>query len=104
MASDLLAIARSGAQAARSALDVTAQNIANGSPDGYVRRSVALAEVAAPGGAGTSSGAVLSGVRLAGIVRNADQFRQSEARRTGSDTARAEAEVTGLENVEAAVE
>ena len=38
MASDLLSIAASGAEAARGALDVTAQNIANASTDGYVRR------------------------------------------------------------------
>ena len=38
------------------------------------------------------------------IVRNADAFRQSEVRRTGSDTARADAEVKGLGNTEAALE
>ncbi|MEC7399287.1 MAG: flagellar basal body protein, partial [Pseudomonadota bacterium] len=38
MASDLLSIAVSGARAARGALDVTAQNIANASSDGYTRR------------------------------------------------------------------
>jgi flagellar hook-associated protein 1 FlgK len=38
------------------------------------------------------------------VVRNADAFRQSEVRRTGSDTARADAEVTGLSNVETALE
>ena len=42
MASDLLSIGASGARAARAALDVTAQNIANASSDGYVRRSVRL--------------------------------------------------------------
>jgi flagellar hook-associated protein 1 FlgK len=34
MASDLLSIGASGARAARGALDVTAQNIANASSDG----------------------------------------------------------------------
>ena len=52
MASDLLSIAKSGANAARIALDVTAQNIANASSEGYVRRSVSLQEVAASGGLG----------------------------------------------------
>ena len=51
MASDLLSIAASGARAARGALDVTAQNIANASSDGYVRRSLRIEEVAASGGA-----------------------------------------------------
>jgi flagellar hook-associated protein 1 FlgK len=104
MASDLLSIGKSSAQAARIALDVTAQNIANASTDGYVRRSVALSEAASSGGIGQSGDISLSGVRLKGIVRNADLFRQSEVRRTGADAARANAEVAGLENIESAVE
>ncbi|WP_068078131.1 flagellar hook-associated protein FlgK [Novosphingobium lentum] len=104
MASDLLSIARSGAQAARIALDITGQNIANASTEGYVRRTANLAEVAASGGALQSGDVSLSGVRLASVVRNADPFRQSEVRRTGSDAARAQAEVDGLQNVQSAVE
>ena len=104
MASDLLSIAKSGAKAARIALDVTAQNIANASSEGYVRRSVALSEVAASGGVGRIGDISLSGVRLDRVVRNADVFRQAEARRTGADAARADAEVAGLENIEAAIE
>lgn len=104
MASDLLSIAKSGANAARIALDVTAQNIANASSEGYVRRSVSLQEVAASGGIGRIGDVSLSGVRLDSVVRNADVFRQSEVRRTGADAARANAEVAGLENIEAAIE
>ncbi len=104
MASDLMSIARSGTRAARIALDVTAQNIANASSEGYVRRSVSLSEVVATGSIGGTGQPALSGVRLAGIVRNADPFRQAEVRRTGSDAARAGAEVAGLQNVESAVE
>ncbi|MFT4025181.1 MAG: flagellar hook-associated protein FlgK [Novosphingobium sp.] len=104
MASDLLSIGKSGANAARIALDVTAQNIANASSEGYVRRSVSLKEVASAGGIGQSGDISLSGVRLSAIVRNADLFRQSEVRRTGADAARANAEVAGLENIESAVE
>lgn len=104
MASDLLSIGKSGANAARIALDVTAQNIANASSEGYIRRSVSLKEVASAGGIGQSGDISLSGVRLNAIVRNADLFRQSEVRRTGADAARANAEVAGLENIESAVE
>ncbi len=104
MASDLLSIGLSGAKAARAALDVTAQNIANASTDGYVRRSVSLTEVASTGYNQNVGDISLSGVRVERIVRNADAFRQSEVRRTGSDTARADAEVKGLGNVEAALE
>ena len=64
MASDLLAIAKSGAKAARTALDVTAQNIANASSDGYIRRSVRLEEVSAAGGYGRVGDVSLSGVRV----------------------------------------
>ena len=104
MASDLLSIARSGAQAARIALDVTAQNIANAATTGYVRRSVALADVASRGASGAVADVSFSGVRLDHIVRNADAFRQSEVRRTGADAARAHAEVDGLTKGQAAIE
>lgn len=104
MASDLLSIGKSGAQAARIALDVTAQNIANASSEGYVRRSVSLAELSSTGAFGQAGAVSLSGVRLQSVVRNADLFRQSEVRRTGADAARASAEVAGLENIESAVE
>ncbi len=104
MASDLLSIATSGARAARAALDVTAQNIANASSEGYVRRSVEMAEVSAAGGQNRVGDISLSGARIAGINRNADMFRQAEVRRTGSDLARADTELRGLENIEASVE
>ena len=104
MASDLLSIATSGTRAARLALDVTAQNIANASSDGYVRRTLRLEELASSGGIGRIGDLSLSGVRLAGVVRNADLFRQAEVRRTGADAARGEAEVAGLENIQTAVE
>lgn len=104
MASDLLSIARSGARVARTALDVTSNNIANASSEGYVRRSVAVSELAGTTSLSAPGAITLAGARITGIVRNADVFRQSEVRRTGSDAARASAEVQGLENVEAAIE
>ncbi|AKH44175.1 flagellar hook-associated protein 1 FlgK [Altererythrobacter atlanticus] len=104
MASDLLQIAASGARAARGALDVTAQNIANASSDGYVRRSVTIEEVTASGGMRRVHDISLSGSRVTGINRNADMFRQSEVRRTVSDLARSDAELTALQNLEASVD
>ncbi|HEY6817377.1 MAG TPA: flagellar basal body protein, partial [Croceibacterium sp.] len=104
MASDLLSIAASGARAARSALDVTAQNIANASSDGYVRRSARMEEVSAAGGQLRVGDISLSGVRISGIARNADLFRQAEVRRTNADASRASAELSGLQNIESAVE
>ncbi|MXP27616.1 flagellar hook-associated protein FlgK [Porphyrobacter algicida] len=104
MASDLLTIGASGARAARSALDVTAQNIANANTEGYVRRSVSLEEVAGAGSAWRQQDLTLAGVRVAGVDRNVDLFRQSEVRRTSGDASRASAELQGLENIESAVE
>ena len=104
MASDLLSIAFSGARAARGALDVTAQNIANASSDGYTRRSLRLEEVSATGGAGRVGDISLSGARIAAIRRNADPFLQGEVRRTGGDLARANVELNGLRNMESALE
>ena len=104
MASDLLSIATSGVKAARLALDVTAQNIANASSEGYVRRSLRLEELASSGGFMRIGDVSLSGVRLDRVVRHADVFRQAEVRRTGADAVRGAAEVAGLENVQTAVE
>lgn len=104
MASDLLSIGLSGAKAAKIGLDVTAQNISNAATDGYVRRTIGLTEVASTGYNQNVRDVSLSGVRVEKIVRNADAFRQSEVRRTGADTARANAEVKGLGNIESALE
>ena len=104
MVGDLLLIGKTGAQAARAALDVTAQNIANANNADYTRRTVALAEAAATGGIGRSNGVRLAGVRIDGITRTASAFLQSEARRTASDTARADTQLAGLRDAEAAVE
>lgn len=104
MSSDLLSIAKSGAKAARVSLDVTAQNIANASTEGYVRRTVALKELAGVGSLMNGSQVTLAGVRVDAFIRNADAFRLSEVRRTTSDAVRAGAEVSGLESIETAVE
>ncbi len=104
MSGDLLSIARSGANAARAALDVTAQNIANASTDGYVRRSVRVEDVTASSLVSNQSNATLSGVRVVGTIRNADAMRSAEVRRTGADAARVGAEVDAYTDVENAVE
>ena len=104
MTSSLLSIGASGAIAAEIALDVTGQNISNASTDGYVRRSTNNAEVASASSWSTANDVSLSGVTVSGITRNADTFLEAEARRTASDTARANSAVSGLTNVENAVE
>lgn len=104
MGADLISIAKSGAAASRAALDLTAQNIANASSEGYVRRTLSVSELSANSGMAAPTALNLAGVRVTGVTRNADVFRQSEVRRTGADAARASAEVQGLENIESAVE
>jgi flagellar hook-associated protein 1 len=104
MPSDMLQIAASGVRAARAGLEVTSQNIANAGTEGYVRRSVRLAELAMSGGLERTGDNSFTGVWIDGVTRNADLFRQSEVRRTGADQARSGAELTGLENIEMAVE
>ena len=104
MSSDMLTIAASGTRAARAALDVTAQNIANASTEGYVRRSVTLADLSSPNARASYGDVSQFGVRVVGISRNVDSFLQAEARRTGSDATRADTLVTGLGNLNNAVE
>ncbi len=104
MSSDLLNIAATGVRAARAALDVSSQNIANAATTGYVRRSIQLSELGGATGFGYNGTLSLNGVRVAGITRNVDAFRQYEARRTGSDAARAGTELAAYQNAESALE
>lgn len=104
MATDLINIGATGANAARSALSVTAQNIANANNPGYSRRTIELAEVSATGGIGRMGDSRMSGVRVEGIGRTTSIFLQVEARRTGSDLARADVQLAGLKAAEVAAE
>lgn len=104
MTSSLIQIGKSGAMAARSALELTAQNIANASNPDYARRTLSLEEVASRGRIGYEPGGVLSGVRPDQVLRSNSTFLQNEARRTSGDLARAEAELAGLSSAESAIE
>lgn len=104
MSGNLILIGKSGASAARSALELTAQNIANAGNATYARRTLSLSEVAATGGIGMGGSAALSGVRVDSVLRTQSLFLQNEVRRTTSDISRASAELQGLKNAESAVE
>lgn len=104
MSGNLILIGKSGANAARSALELAAQNIANAGNATYARRTLSVAEVAATGGIGTSDSAALSGVRVDSVHRTQALFLQTEVRRSTSDISRAEAELRGLTNAESAIE
>lgn len=104
MSGALLTIGKSGALAARAALELAGQNIANAGNGGYTRRTLGLGEIVATGGIGLTRSTALGGVRASGVERAEAQFLHTEARRTGSDLARAQAEVGGLRAAEAALE
>lgn len=104
MASDLLLIGKSGTVAARSALELTAQNIANADNENYSRRTIGLAEIISTGSIAGYSDSALGGVRVDRVLRTDAVFLQNQARRTGGDLARADAELAGLQATEAAIE
>lgn len=104
MASDMLSIGASGLRAAQAQLDVTSQNIANAATPGYTRRSVTQSDLTGVNVNGTYGVVSQWGVRVSGVVRNADAASASEMRRTGSDAARADTLVAGLTTVSDAVD
>lgn len=96
MSANMIAIASSGLRAARAALEVTSQNIANAGTEGYVRRSVSLSELSANNLRSSYGEVSQLGVRVSGITRNVSGFDQAEVRRTTADAARADTLVEGL--------
>ncbi|RZM05549.1 MAG: flagellar hook-associated protein FlgK, partial [Sphingomonas sp.] len=90
--SDLLSIGASALSTYRTALAVVGDNVANSGTAGYVRRDVHIKSAATVGSASPlySDGAGAGGVRVAGLVRAADAFRDADARLTASDSARAD--------------
>lgn len=104
MAGNLIQIGKSGTIAARTALELTAQNIANAANESYARRSAGMAEVMATGGVVYQSDSAPAGVRVDKVLRSDSLFLQNQARRTNSDFARAGTELAGLANAEAAIE
>lgn len=96
MGANMIAIASSGLMAARAAMEVTSQNIANASTEGYVRRSVSLSELSANNLRSSYGEVSQLGVQVSAINRNVSTFDQGEVRRTTSDASRADALVDGL--------
>lgn len=75
----ILSIAYSGLNAFQRALDVTGNNIANATTRGYSRQSIQFTPSISHKYAGSYMG---SGVSVASIYRNADQFANSQVRNT----------------------
>ncbi len=104
MSSVLINIGRGGASAARTALELTAQNIANANNSDYARRTLGQTEVVSTATVGLFTSTALSGVRIDGVRRSDNFLLQSQARSTASDLARADAEISGLRAAETAIE
>jgi flagellar hook-associated protein 1 FlgK len=104
MTTNLISIGRSGAAAARAGIEVTAQNIANAANPDYVRRSIQLGELVGTATIDFDTTSALSGVRVGGITRPDSELIVRRARDSGSDLARADAELTGLRDAESALE
>lgn len=104
MSGDILQIGKTGALAARSALEVTAQNIANASNPEYTRRSLALSEVVGTGSVRFFTDTAYAGTRVDRVLRTASTFLQEQARLSSSDLARAEAGLEGIIGAESAIE
>ncbi len=104
MASDMFSIGTSGLRAAKAALDLTAQNIANANTPGYSRRRLEVSELSGNGSVAKTSSIRLGGVMIDGAARYESVFLMAEARRTGSDAARATVQLDGLRVAERAIE
>ncbi|MFN4112560.1 MAG: flagellar hook-associated protein FlgK [Sphingomonadaceae bacterium] len=105
MSGNLLQIGQSGAMAARAALELTGQNIANAGNADYARRSLALADLTPTGAVAFTQGFTAgSGVRIDRVARSEATLLFAQARQSGSDLARASAELEGLREAERAVE
>ncbi|WP_033921876.1 flagellar hook-associated protein FlgK [Sphingomonas sp. 37zxx] len=101
--SDMLSIAASGVRAYQNALTTTSENIANVGTAGYARRTAALNEVSAPSSLLNGLALAGQGVRVSGVDRAGDAFRDAEVRSAGSDLARTQTGLVWLERIEGAL-
>jgi flagellar hook-associated protein 1 FlgK len=103
--SDMLSIGQSGVRAYSHALDTLADNVANASTPGHVRRTAELS----PANQGGSRGPLDldpgggAGVRLTAIVRAVDQLQLDTLRRAEGDVAALDVSTRWLRTVEAAI-
>ncbi len=104
MPTSLISIGRSGAAAARASLELTAQNIANAANPDYVRRTNSQSELVGSATIDFQTSTALSGTRIGNVQRANSELIQRQARDSGSDLARADAELSGLRDAETALE
>jgi flagellar hook-associated protein 1 FlgK len=98
--SSLFNIGKSGLDAARQALAVTGENIANVETPGYKRRSTVQAENGAAQASPLILGSQSQGVSVTSIRRAFDELLANRVRTAGSTLSAAEASVPHLEELE----
>ena len=105
MSADLLGIGTSGLRAARAALEIAGDNVANASTAGYARRS--LVQVTGQAGAAmTPLSRSLSagvGVDVTGLRRISDAFRNTDVRNASGEAGRSTALQDWLEPLHSAL-
>jgi len=104
MPTALFSIARSGLNASRLSLELTAQNIANAGNTDFARRSIRQTELVGTGNIALNTADSFSGVRLSGINRADSALLQRQARDSASALASTSAELRALGTAETALE
>ena len=100
--SSMIDIARSGVLAYRTALSVTADNVANVNTEGYVRREVMLQPLAGAVMSPTSSSGLGQGVSVTDVRRAFDAVASDRLRASDSALASIGAQVSVKEGLEQA--
>lgn len=104
MTSSIISIGRSGAAAARAAIELSAQNIANANNPNYSRRSLELSEFVSFATIDNQPRGSFSGVEIGGVRRPGTELAQRAVRDSAGDLQRADAELNGLRGAELALE
>lgn len=101
--SDLLSIGASGVRAYQTALTTVSENIANAGNAAFTRRTTALTETLALGGATTVAGRNGMGVALGATSRSVDLYRNAQVRTASADLARTETTGAWLDRIQSAL-
>jgi flagellar hook-associated protein 1 len=104
MPTALFSIGRSGLNASRLSLELTAQNIANAGNTDFARRSIRQSELVGTGNIALNTADSFGGVRLSGINRADSALLQRQARDSASALASTSAELRALGTAETALE
>lgn len=102
---DMLSIGQTGVRTYARALELVADNVANASTPGHVRRTAQLSPAGsgAPGGLTELSPGSGSGVQLTAVNRAVDLLQMDTLRRTEGDVAALDASSRWLSSIEAAL-